>query len=168
MGGMNPDEYGPYTIKIKEYEKCKGPKRAECTSYSMTALLGPQEKKVSIEMNVSKSCVLDHCKITSKVYKGNKGKQLVNYNFDKPCQHFAIGPILTTFGNVTKNCALPQGNIKVTLDIIEQIHSFFGTNFFYGEFEFKRNSSRVSCFIKKKTITLLQAMRSRTTLYGFG
>ncbi|GBP02234.1 hypothetical protein EVAR_95784_1 [Eumeta japonica] len=72
-------------------------------------------------------------------------KKMFNYVFDKPCQHFLLGPIVNEIFNVGTNCKIAKGTYTFFLDAHKMSQKFFGNNFFYGVYLMKTSVADTNC-----------------------
>ncbi|CAG4944712.1 unnamed protein product [Colias eurytheme] len=90
-------------------------------------------------LNISKDCAITKAKVATGTVKhgNNTMKKLWNYNLNKPCQHFVLGPILTKAFNLSSNCIILKGHYEVAINMHEISANFLGTSFFYDTYFFK-------------------------------
>ncbi|XP_037974065.2 uncharacterized protein LOC119693748 [Plutella xylostella] len=149
---LDKDNYGPYKIELKTFEACSDGddlKTHNKAFYFSTNQVDADVYACNITVTRKKNMAKCVLKITTDVYKPSGKVNIVNYSIRNICQHFAFGEIFMETLNATRNCVVPKGKYVKILNVKEMTRQFWGSKFFYGDYEyhakFKCGDEVVTC-----------------------
>ncbi|XP_022113683.2 uncharacterized protein LOC110992254 [Pieris rapae] len=154
---IEPSNYGTFSVHVKDFQLCKGPKRRDCCDI---------KAKMLNDVDLSYDIVIkeDIIPTRGKVYASVNGKSVIRLQMKKPCDHLFMKPLFQALLNVTDDCTFRKGkhHIQVNLDTVAQ--KYYGGMFLYGNITFKsvyyNDKCNLSCSVLQvellpKTNTIL-------------
>ncbi|XP_034840548.1 uncharacterized protein [Maniola hyperantus] len=89
-------------------------------------------------LDLPKDCPVKNARVTiGTIQNNNNMKRLWNYQLNKPCQHFVLGPLINKSFNLTNTCNVVKGHYEVHINMDDLTKKFLGSSFFYDTFFFK-------------------------------
>ncbi|CAB3247028.1 unnamed protein product [Arctia plantaginis] len=101
------NNYGPFVVTIKSWASCKGPKAINMT----TVLFELNEKNpflIKYNITFDVTVRLSEMKVQVWHIEDLQKNKLWNYKIDKPCQHYALAHLISSYLSLQQNCIVKK------------------------------------------------------------
>ncbi|XP_028042564.1 uncharacterized protein LOC114252258, partial [Bombyx mandarina] len=121
---------GPISITTSRFEKCKGPRRRDCSDVKLDLNNG-----IFITYDI---LVKSYIKLTTgRIVAVSNGKEITRYQMKTPCDNFLVQTMFKIHLNVSNECAVKKGHYVFKLNLQDISQKYFDGNYFYGNWTFR-------------------------------
>ncbi|XP_028040636.1 uncharacterized protein LOC114250810 [Bombyx mandarina] len=121
---------GPISIAVSRFEKCKGPRRRDCSDVNLDLNNG-----IFITYDL---LVKSYIKLTTgRIVATSNGKEMVRFQMKTPCDHFLVQSLFKIYLNLSKECAVKKGHYVFKVNLQDLSQKYFDGKYFYGNWTFR-------------------------------
>ncbi|XP_028042503.1 uncharacterized protein LOC114252195 [Bombyx mandarina] len=131
LSSINPKpDYGPVSVAVSRFEKCKGPRRRDCSDVELDLNNG-----ILITYDL---LVKSYIKLTTgRIVATSKGKEMMRFQMKTPCDHLLVQSLFKIYFNLSKECAVKKGHYVFKVNLQDLSQKYFEGNYFYGNWTFR-------------------------------